>query len=160
MAWLCCAVLATAAPDQHIVPHPPSTLLTPGVPSSLSKCTWPWPWLDLRLSVFDALSVCSVGATSLPLKLTTAKPTTCKWGLVDSPYSALPHTFAAGAGSTTHSATIEGLSGTLTLTAVHVRCAAYASEPLTLVYRSLPDTKATTFPRLGKTFLSPMRQCC
>ena len=87
------------------------------------------------------------GTTTLPLKLTTAQSTTCKWGLNDVPFGALPHTFA-GTGSTSHSTTLTGLSGTLELTPVHVRCATY-SEPLTLVYRSLPDTKATLFPRLG-----------
>ena len=88
------------------------------------------------------------GTTTLALTLTTTQPTACKWGLKDAPYSALPHTFT-GAGVTSHSTTLVGLSGTLTNTAVTVRCAAYPSEAVTLVYRCLPDTKATPFPRLG-----------
>jgi hypothetical protein len=87
------------------------------------------------------------GTTSLPLKLATTQPTSCKWGLADAPFSALAHTFA-GAGTAEHMATIEGLSGTLATTVVYVKCAAYKTEALTLVYRCLPDTKATPFPRL------------
>ena len=102
---------------------------------------------DINILPDPPSTLLTPGATALPLKLTTAQSTTCKWGLTDVPFGALPHTFA-GAGSTSHSATLTGLSGTLALTAVHVRCAAY-SEGLTLVYRSLPDTKATPFPRLG-----------
>jgi hypothetical protein len=122
--WSCWAthVDATtlAVPPADILPEPPSTLLPPGV-------------------------------TTLPLKLTTSKDTTCKYGLQQAPYSTLPHTFAAGAGGTgrEHSATVQGLSGTLELSTVYVRCAAFASEELTLVYRSLPDTETTPFPRLG-----------
>jgi hypothetical protein len=88
------------------------------------------------------------GTTTLPLKLTTAQSTTCRWGLQNSSYGALPHTFA-GVGSTTHSTTLRGLSGTLELTTIHVRCAAFPTDALALVYRCLPDTEAAPFPRLG-----------
>ena len=101
-----------------VVAHPPSTLLQPGT-------------------------------TTLPLALTTLQPTTCRWSHTDVPYSSMGNTFRhVGADATAHAATLTGLTGTLDVSVVHVRCLS-CKDALVLVYRSLPDVGEAPFPRLG-----------
>ena len=88
------------------------------------------------------------GQTTLPLTLSTAAPTTCKWDKKDVPYASMANSFGGGA-ATAHTTTLTGLSGALQAVTVYVRCAAYPSYPLALVYRSLPDTKVQPYPKLG-----------
>ena len=87
------------------------------------------------------------GTTTLPLKLTTAQPSACKWDTKDAPYASMANSFA-GSG-TSHSTTLSALSGNLQTSAFFVRCAAFPTEKLALTYRALPDVKATPSPKLG-----------
>jgi hypothetical protein len=87
--------------------------------------------------------------TSLPLALWTDDDTNCRWSTSDVPYASMPNSFS-GAGSCNHSAVINGLTGTLALRCIYVQCEAYAARPsLVLSFRSLPDSAALPFPRLG-----------
>ena len=89
------------------------------------------------------------GATSCSLALSTADDTNCRWSTTDLPYASMPNSFS-GAGGCNHSAVVSGLSGTLALAVIYVQCEAYADGPsLLLSFRSLPDTAALPFPRLG-----------
>ena len=88
------------------------------------------------------------GTTRLPLALATATATACRWDPIDVPFASMTHSFG-GAGSTSHSTTLTGLSGTLETATLYVRCAAFPTERLALVYRSLPDTKTQPYPKLG-----------
>jgi hypothetical protein len=87
------------------------------------------------------------GTTSLPLKLTTAQPSACKWDTKDTPYASMANSFA-GSG-TSHSTTLAALSGNLQISDFFVRCAIFPTEKLALTYRALPDVKATPSPKLG-----------
>jgi len=81
--------------------------------------------------------------------LSTADDTNCRWSATDLPYASMPNSFS-GAGGCNHSAVVSGLSGTLALAVIYVQCEAYADGPsLLLSFRSLPDTAALPFPRLG-----------
>jgi hypothetical protein len=88
------------------------------------------------------------GTTTLPLTVTTSQATSCRWSPRDVPYSSMQHEFS-GAPGTHHSTLLTGLSGALDVSVFFVRCQAYPTDSLTLVYRSLPDVKAAPFPRLG-----------
>jgi len=88
------------------------------------------------------------GTTSLPLALTTADATACRWDTADVPYAAMGHAFADA--GTAHTTTLTGLSGGLAPSVFYVSCAAYAAGPsLVLAYRALPDSGNAPFPRLG-----------
>lgn len=88
------------------------------------------------------------GVTSLPLTLTTADATTCRWDWFNVSFSQMSQDFVDA--GTQHTTTLTNLSGSLTVVPIFVQCSAYASSPpLTLAYRSLPDSGAAPFPRLG-----------
>ena len=87
------------------------------------------------------------GTTRLGLTVQTLQMTECRWDLADVPFHAMNHSFA-GLGSTIHTTTLEGLSGTLQVTTVNVRCAASAGK-LALAYRCLPNSQVAPFPRQG-----------
>jgi hypothetical protein len=91
------------------------------------------------------------GVTALPLTLTTSQPAACRWDTADVPFAAMAHNFSDGAGGTSHSTTLTGLSGNITAVAVFVQCDAFASSspPLVLSYRALPDSDGLPFPRTG-----------
>lgn len=88
------------------------------------------------------------GTTTLPLQLTTAEPSACKWDTKDTTYASMANSFA-GNGTTSHSTTLTSLSGNLQTSALFVRCAAFPTEKLALIYRALPDVEAMPFPKLG-----------
>lgn len=87
------------------------------------------------------------GTTSLEVSLSTTTPTACRWGPKDELYAALPHDFNR-TGTANHLATVTGLSGSLNVSVVYVRCEAYP-DPLVLAYRSVPDVGSAPFPRMG-----------
>jgi hypothetical protein len=88
------------------------------------------------------------GTTTLPLSLATANATQCRWDRADVPFAQMAHPFEDD--GLQHFTNLTGLSGGLSVSAVFVRCAAYAaSPPLVLAYRSLPDSGSAPFPRLG-----------
>lgn len=89
------------------------------------------------------------GQTTLAVSVNTTKPTTCRWGLASAPYAALPHAFTRGENTQTHETQVEGLSGNAELSHVFIRCKAFQGEELHLVYRSMPDDAAASWPRKG-----------
>jgi hypothetical protein len=89
------------------------------------------------------------GSTSLPLSVTTADATSCRWS-VGSPLPFASMTpFAIGSGTTSHQTTVTGLDPSpLVVNHVYVRSASHPDFLLELLYRSLASVNPR-FPRTG-----------
>jgi hypothetical protein len=102
---------------------------------------------SVNLVVSPNSTLLKSGQTNLTLNLSTTQATACRWSNISSTYDNMVHDFSGL--DKFHSTAVTGLSGDTQLSHVFVRCQVFPTEELHLVYRSLPDQSAASFPLTG-----------